>query len=311
MRAPPTGEPELRVVTEPMRLRTVTPHPDLAPFVYHFWIFESPRGLPAGDARIVVPNGRPKLIVPWRNGLTARRAADPAAPGHHHEEPVIIGQWEEPTVIASSPEPTLTVGVELNPHGLSRLFPVAAHELTARILPAADVLGPVGRALTQRTGDAATAEEAAEIVHSFLLDRLRAAEDLPAALQQALALLAAGPLPVQELERRSGWSRRYLHTLFLRYVGLPPKRLSTVLAFERMYRRFSVTGSAERLRLDALEIFYDQPHFIRTFRRFTGHAPGRFAELENEFGRVFYTNSQTYKTGRPREAMFSSPADEE
>jgi len=36
------------------------------------------------------------------------------------------------------------------------------------------------------------------------------------------------------------------------------------------------------------DYFYDQAHFIRDFKRFTGTSPLRFVKSENEFGRAFY-----------------------
>ena len=53
-----------------MQLVTVTPHPEIAPWIHHLWVFRSPLGLPGGDLRVVVPNGRHKLIVQDRHGLT-------------------------------------------------------------------------------------------------------------------------------------------------------------------------------------------------------------------------------------------------
>lgn len=271
-------------------LRTIAPPREIAPFVHHFWVFESGTGLPDGDARVVVPNGRPKLIVPYRNALAARRAASREDQIHGPGDPVVIGHWEEPTILASTPEPTCTIGVELRPDGLARFFPPDAHELTSRIVPLADVLGRVGRELGQRVAEAESLDAAVALVRDFLLAAFARATAPPPIVGAALDLLAASGfrMEVNELERRTGYSRRYLHALFLRHVGLPPKRLASVLAFERLYRRFSQDKSAEQLRQDALDVFYDQSHFIRSFRRFTGHAPGRFAELENEFGRIFY-----------------------
>lgn len=264
------------------------PDAALAPFVHHFWVFESETGLPDGDARIVVPNGRPKLIVPWKNGLTARRAAARGDTGRRDDGPVLIGQWEEPSLISSTPQPTVTVGVELKPHALTRFFDFSAHEITGRVERIEDVLGVAGRQLAEKVGDARSARDAVDVVHGFLLDRIRRSEPQPLALTASLELLAREPIEINELERRMGYSRRYLHALFVRHVGLPPKRLSHVLAFEKLYRRFSQDRSAARLRQNALEVFYDQPHFIRRFRRFTGYTPGRFVELDNEFGRLFY-----------------------
>lgn len=277
-----------------MFLRTIRPHPELAPFIHHFWVFESQSGLPSGDARVVVPNGRPKLIVPYRNGLTAQRFGVIDSGQHHGAgDCVVIGLWEEPTIISSTPEPTCTIGVEFLPHGLTRFLPLQAAELTQRVVPLGDVLGRVGRDLGRRVGSAESVDEAIELVLGFLRESFARAQPAGALVDAALAVLREHDyqLEINELERRMGYSRRYLQSLFLRQIGLPPKRLASVLAFERLYRRFSQDKSIDLLKRDALELFYDQPHFIRTFRRFTGFAPGRFAELENEFGRIFYLRS--------------------
>jgi hypothetical protein len=36
------------------------------------------------------------------------------------------------------------------------------------------------------------------------------------------------------------------------------------------------------------QYFYDQAHFIKEFKCFTGLSPLKFAKSENEFGRIFY-----------------------
>jgi AraC-like DNA-binding protein len=287
-----------------MRLVTLTPSPQIAPWIHHFWIFQSPLGLPADDLRVVVPNGRHKLIVPFRNGLTART---PARAQHNREgDAVLIGLWERPTTLSSPAAETVTIGVEFLPHGLRRFFPGIVGELSERIVPVDDALGRAGRELTRRVMDLETPEAAAAVVDAFLVQRLRAAESpgQPVIDAAVRMLVESGfRLQINELERRMGYSRRYLHALFLQNVGLAPKRLCGVMAFEQLYRRFSQDKSAARLRDDALDVYFDQSHFIRSFKRFTGFSPGAFAELDNEFGRIFYkgtsprASSQTYNPG--------------
>lgn len=273
-----------------MLLRTVIPHPAVARYVHHFWVFESATGLPSGDARVVVPNGRPKLIVPYRNGLCARRAVDDDTRASQHDDPVLVGLWEEPSVIASRQAPTVTVGVEFTSAAIPRFVPVEAHELAGRVTDLGDILGPPGRALARRVREAPDVDAAVAIVQRFLVARLT--DETPASqlVDAALAMLHEGARrgEVASLERRTGYSQRHLLQLFRAHVGLGPKRLASVLTFERVYRRFSQQKSVAQLRNDALDLFYDQSHFIRTFRRFTGFAPTRFAELDNEFGRIFY-----------------------
>jgi AraC-like DNA-binding protein len=275
-----------------VQLTTVTPHPEIARWIHHFWVFASPTGLPSSDLRVVVPNGRHKLIVQYRNGLTA--AGGGATRDYREGQIVLVGLWEAPSIISSSPTETCTIGVEFVAHGLMRFFDGDLHELSQRIVALDDVLGRAGRELSSRVNSAPTIAAAVDEVQRFLLARCRAlAPECPPLVDAAMRLLAESDfrMEVNDLERRMGYSRRYLHALFQRHVGLPPKRLASVLAFERLYRRFSQSKSAALLRDDALDLFYDQSHFIRTFRRFTGFSPGRFADLDNEFGRIFYRAS--------------------
>lgn len=283
-----------------MKLTTIAPSPEIAPWIHHFWIFESPIGLPSDDLRVVVPNGRHKLIVPWRNALTASSPA--ATQTHGAGDAVLIGLWEQPTTLVSEPRETVTIGVEFLPHGLTRFFPAAAREFTERIVPVTDALGRVGRALLDRVMNEPSPSAAAQVIDRFLVDRFRASAAHAPLVDAALSLLheSGYTMQINELEARMGYSRRYLHALFVDQVGLAPKKLSSVMLFERLYRQFSQDKSASALRDDAVALYADQSHFIRHFKRFTGFSPTAFAELDNEFGRIFYRapsdSSQTSNT---------------
>ena len=89
--------------------------------------------------------------------------------------------------------------------------------------------------------------------------------------------LADAPLPdVTELAERTGLSRSQLERSCKRYFGSPPKLLA------RKYRalRAAIAMTHQDADLDDLlaEGFYDQSHFIRELKHFTGMTPGAFAE---------------------------------
>ncbi len=257
------------------------------------WIFESAVGLPGGDARVVVPNGRAKLIIPWRNGLTAHGAGQ--LQDYGEGQGVLIGLWDAPTVISSAPVPTVSIGVEFTSSGFSRFFSAPASELTQRIEGLGNALGAQGDRLLRRVMEAETKEAAARLVATFLCERFESTGRGETRItDEALRLMAASGyrMDMRDLERRMGYSARYLAALFQRDIGFAPKRLSSILAFERLYRAFSQHRSVDLLRDDALDIFYDQSHFIRHFKQFTGESPTRFAEANNEFGRIFYRSGQ-------------------
>lgn len=274
-----------------MRLTTIQPPNEIAPWIHHFWVFESQRGLPAEDARIVVPNGRPKLIVPWRNALVAK---GPAAVQESPEgEVVLIGIWDQPTILSSPLDETVTIGVEFRPNGLARFLEADLDSFYQQIIPVDQGLGIEGTRLARRVNSAATVEEAVGLVQRFLVDRFRAVgRPLRSEVDEAFRLMMQSgyAADIADIAEALGCSRRHLQHLFRSRVGLTPKRVQSILAFEAVYRKFSQDKDERLLRDEALDVWFDQAHFIRVFQQFTGHSPGRFADLSNEFGRIFYRN---------------------
>ncbi|HWU60718.1 MAG TPA: DUF6597 domain-containing transcriptional factor [Ensifer sp.] len=275
-----------------MKLTTIAPHPAIAAFIHHFWVFEAPAGIPTADARIVVPNGRPKLIVPWRNGLDAGNERHGRMT--RESEIVFIGVWDEPTTLSSSAAPTTTIGIEFKPSGMARFLRGDMSDIVSSIAPADALLGSTGRALQARLSSAASIEEAVRLTESFLLESFRAEKDRTDTLvDAALHLMRQSRfrLNIEEIADHLGCSRRHLQTVFNQRVGIGPKRLQGIMAFEGLYRTFARDGDISRLNADALDHFYDQPHFIRSFRDYTGYSPTKYAELSNEFGAIFYRQS--------------------
>jgi len=275
-----------------MKLTTVAPHPAIAPFIHHFWVFEAPTGIPSSDASIVVPNGRPKLIVPWRNGLDAGNERHGRMT--RESEIVFIGVWDEPTKLTSPAAPTTTIGIEFNPSGLARFLRGDMRDIFSAIAPADALLGRTGRALQARLSSAASIAEAVRLTQGFLMESFRPETDRADILVDAATTLMRQSrygLSIEEIADRLGCSRRHLQTVFNQRIGIGPKRLQGILAFEGLYRTFARNGDVRRLNEEALDHFYDQPHFIRSFREYTGHSPTKYAELKNEFGAIFYRQS--------------------
>lgn len=54
-----------------MNVSFIPPAKQLAAYVAFIWVFESRAGVPMADSRIIVPDGRAKIIVPYRNALCA------------------------------------------------------------------------------------------------------------------------------------------------------------------------------------------------------------------------------------------------
>ena len=62
-----------------MRIRFFEPHPLLQPHVSQIWIVENHTGWRREDIKTIVPNGRMKIVFPYRAALL-NRAVLPTSP---------------------------------------------------------------------------------------------------------------------------------------------------------------------------------------------------------------------------------------
>jgi AraC-like DNA-binding protein len=86
-----------------------------------------------------------------------------------------------------------------------------------------------------------------------------------------------GNIAVKDLAAQTGWSSRYLETVFKSSLGLSPKEYSGIIRIRSLIDRWQGKGSDTRFSYLALEEgFYDQAHFIKTFKAMVDVSPGKF-----------------------------------
>jgi transcriptional regulator GlxA family with amidase domain len=90
---------------------------------------------------------------------------------------------------------------------------------------------------------------------------------------------------IGEIADRLGVSYRSLISRFQAETGTSPKRHAQVLRFHRLLDAVSSPGgSSGWAQLAAASGYYDQPHVIRAFHRFSGWTPAEYARMIDEHG---------------------------
>lgn len=82
-------------------------------------------------------------------------------------------------------------------------------------------------------------------------------------------------------------SERYLEMQFKKYVGLSPKTYSLILRFKRIEQQLNTSAKPGWRHMDFVQEYYDQNHFIKDFKRFTGHTPSDYLLNNVEMGRSY------------------------
>lgn len=86
-----------------------------------------------------------------------------------------------------------------------------------------------------------------------------------------------GAARLAEVAEAAGLSQRRFIELFRRHVGMGPKVYQRVQRFQRAVR---LAHAGRRVRWSELALecgYYDQSHFVRDFREFSGMTPGEYA----------------------------------
>lgn len=274
-----------------MNLCFVMPRPELRPYVESFWVFESPTGLPAGESTMAAPNGRPKLTFAYGNSFVS--IANGKALIRPEQRLNFVGNRDSSILLQSDSRQIGCIGVEFFPHGAFPIFGISMGQTRNYRGDADAVLGKWARDVEAVLQDVQGVKLRVAFLQDQLVQLLRKSRsgnlsrnnDLVAYCVHALKS-SAGRIPIRELEQRTGYSRRYLDLLFKQQVGLAPKVLAGIFRFQRFYRKWAQGQSFDLIKDDLYEYYYDQSHFIKEFRKMTGHAPREYIlETSNKFGR--------------------------
>ena len=129
--------------------------------------------------------------------------------------------------------------------------------------------------LEEQLVEATTSEQRVAAVEGFLIDRMTDTkrDDLVLA---ALALIhkTSGSLRVNELIRQLHISQSPLEKRFRQAVGTTPKKFASLVRMMDAIRRYDPAKPLSGLGYTAG--FYDQSHFIKEFKAFTGDTPEVF-----------------------------------
>lgn len=270
-----------------MTIRFFRPPPALAGVVA--WIYEH-ESAPAelGDLRwLIVPDGHVKLILPLSGDIVCtigeRRSDHPAS------RLILSGMRSLPGYLAF-PRPVHALGVIIKPQAAYRLFDGHA-DVANRTLEASDVLGREVLRWQEDLGTLRRTEDRVAALEQMLSDRLAQSPRRDPAFEHAVrALSGREPVSVTALARSLGWSTRKLERRFRERLGLPPKRLASILRFHRSYARLRKNA---RWRAVTESPYYDQSHFLKEFQAYTGLTLGAYARA-SDYGRVYIPPPDSY-----------------
>ncbi len=267
-----------------MQYQQQAPTDDLLDWVESFWMVDS-----EGDTEIIidkiVPDGYPEMIFHYGDAYEINIT------GHWERQALnlLAGQISQFFHLRNSGRIGM-FAIKFKPWAPFALFGAEMDKLIDRVIPIPENwqehLGPIRDIAISSLS---FAEKQAGI-ENWLRAKMITLEDHKMSIARAATqaiISAKGNINLKSLPKMLNTSERSLQRQFKQQIGLSPKFYSRIIRLSHVFQ--SVTRSEE---VDWAKIvyeagFYDQSHFIKNFKEFTGEEPSSYGFDQKNMANLF------------------------
>jgi AraC-like DNA-binding protein len=263
-----------------MDYQTYQPHHDLESLVKCYWTLEVP-ATGVYQRQRIIPDGCLELAFILGDDIKRYTVDDrfiiqPRA--------MVLGQITKPFFI----EPTGYVNsfaVRFYPYGLAHFLLVPIKSLADKETPLTELFDEeVANTLTQSIIHADDTEARIAIVEDFLFEKLTDQVAIDHIVTATIDTMysTGGALSIRQILASDKSKRRQLERKFTAQVGISPKQLSKVIRLQSVLSIMLNQRSGRLSQIAYDNDYYDQAHFNKDFKEFTGMTPKEFFKFDND-----------------------------
>ncbi|MCE3294877.1 MAG: transcriptional regulator, AraC family [Crocinitomicaceae bacterium] len=256
-----------------MDYRTYEVCEELSPLVKCFWSLEAPASDITEKQRIV-PDGCMELIFHYGD-LYCQFRED----GSSFEQPraFVFGQITTPLEIAATGK-TGILAARFYPDGFDPLATIPIRDMENTAVSLEKLFGKEGIELEEKVLAAADNTVRIQLIEAFLLGRLQSSEAIDRVSRSCVEVLLQlkGQISVDELSDQLNVNRRQLERKLSAAIGLSPKQLSKIIRLQATLKMLENGQFTNLTELAYENGYFDQAHFIKDFKEFTGMSPKQF-----------------------------------
>lgn len=257
-----------------MEFRHFFPSDILKSYIRHYYIFESDTDIEFED--IVFPSGDMEIIFNlgegiWESSVNNRFLKNP---------PIELwGQITKPLVIKSKGKHTM-LGIKFFPHTAAYFLKDEIGMFNNQVSDLYDIIGKPIKTLHDQLLEATDLDKRIALLEKFLLKNLIDNEKKSFKIDKVASILTnikKDPTEnnISNVASKHGISTRYLHKLIFQHTGLSPTALNKISRFQISLKLLAkndqpFTSIAYHCG------YFDQSHFIRDFKSFTGLTPSAY-----------------------------------
>ena len=256
-----------------MNYHVYTPSPELQPFIKCFWSLEDEKQDDPVKQR-VLPDGCMEMIFHYGDNYQQY-----FEDGSSIIQPksFVFGQITKYIEIA----PTGISGIisaRFLPDGISPFLNMPLTTLENKAVPIIELFGEEGKKLEDCVINANDNYGRIKLIETFLFSKLTEQRTIDAITKSCVDLIfqSQGQIGSVELADKMNINRRNIERKFISTIGISPKQLAKVARLQATLKMLEQKKTVTLTEIAYENGYYDQAHFIKDFREFTGMSPKSF-----------------------------------
>ena len=257
-----------------MNFTPYQPSPEIAPYIES--IFHYSGLMPDHSIERVVPTGHLFILFELDDHIRHTYDNDSLEPNADFSKAWISGMHRNYISISAHENSEMLV-IQFKAFGSYPFLHEATDMFNELVIPAHEVVGDSLYALRDAMKTANGVDAKFSLAENWLLDRLDIARAPPRPLLEFITQLQAEPAAgLNALIDAYPGSQKKLIDEFKKYVGLTPKYYQRILRFNDLLQKIRDKDVVTWTEVAQDCGFFDQSHFIKEFRHFSGMNPEEF-----------------------------------
>lgn len=267
-----------------MYYREYLPPQNLAAYVKCFWVLESGPDYQAGPTEQVLPDGCMEMVFHYGEAFHQYQSSQL----QRQPRSLLYGQITRFIELVPAAQVAM-IAVRFHPWGLYPFLGLSPQEFTNECIDLHDLFGQDSRDLEDQILSAASNDQRLQWLQLFLHQQLFRYQQIDPLIGQIGNTLIAqgGKLEINEMLQDFTISPRHFQRKFLQVTGLQSKMLSRIIRFQHSLQLAEAPSVNNLTELAYKSGYFDQAHFIRDFKAFTGYTPKAYFKKDHQFSDYF------------------------
>jgi AraC-like DNA-binding protein len=261
------------------------PTHQLSGIIKNFWMVDNEGATMIREEKII-PDGYPEMIFHYKETPFIN------INGHWHKQVnyLLAGQIRNHFYLKNSGD-VGTFAIKFQPSALTVLFNIDMSDLTDKVIPFNSKLIECLNPIIDIAISNHSFKEKLDLIEKWFLNFLKGKNFRESKGEQMLKLILEkqGQISLEKASDDLGISTRSLERYFEKHVGVSPKFYTRIVRFSHIFNLIQ-NEDFNWLDISFLAGYYDQSHFIKNFKEFTGENPTTYGFDEENMANFFLKN---------------------